>query len=131
MIYSLAREELAFGACMQDPERWTTTADDGARAICRECPRRWACAREACESPGAEGLWAGIVVPGSGRGRAFALQQLKSLADRHGYPVRVRSPECGCISPTPDYDVIRPKERSTAAGVRRTHNEWPIEAVKS
>ncbi|OBF38184.1 transcription factor WhiB [Mycobacterium sp. ACS1612] len=83
-------EETPIGACTRDPERWTTRADEEAKAICRECPRRWMCAREACELPRAEGLWAGIVIPEGGRGRTFALRQLRSLAERHGYPVRDR-----------------------------------------
>ncbi|ETZ98225.1 transcription factor WhiB family protein [Mycobacterium kansasii 824] len=76
------------GACTQDPDRWTTSPDDEAKALCRACPCRWLCAREAVESPGAEGLWAGVVIPATGRARAFALGQLRSLAERHGYPVR-------------------------------------------
>ncbi|BBZ46764.1 WhiB family transcriptional regulator [Mycobacterium parmense] len=78
------------GACVRDPDRWTTAPDAEAKALCRVCPRRWLCAREACELPGAEGLWAGVVIPEAGRGRVFALQQLHSLAERHGYPVRGR-----------------------------------------
>jgi WhiB family redox-sensing transcriptional regulator len=78
------------GECTKDPERWTTTADEKAKAICRSCPRRWLCAREACELPRAEGLWAGIVIPEEGRGRTFALRQLRNLAERNGYPVRER-----------------------------------------
>ncbi|EHI11428.1 WhiB family transcriptional regulator [Mycolicibacterium thermoresistibile] len=81
-------DETPLGACTSDPERWTTMPDDEAKAICRACPRRWLCAREACESPRAEGLWAGIVIPESGRGRTFALRQLRTLAERNGYPVR-------------------------------------------
>ena len=50
--------------------------------------RRWPCARDAVESPGAEGLWAGVVIPEAGRARTFALHQLRSLAERNGYPVR-------------------------------------------
>ncbi|MEZ0363564.1 MULTISPECIES: WhiB family transcriptional regulator [Mycobacterium] len=76
------------GACVQDPDRWMTATDDATKAICRGCPRRWLCARDAYETPGAEGLWAGIVIPEAGRGRTFALRQLKSLAERGGYPVR-------------------------------------------
>ncbi|CQD06269.1 WhiB family transcriptional regulator [Mycobacterium europaeum] len=79
------------GACTQDPERWTTAPDAEAKAVCRRCPRRWACAREACELPGAEGLWAGVVIPEGGRARTFALRQLRSLAELHGYPVREHS----------------------------------------
>lgn len=76
-------------ACTTDPERWTTTEpDDEARALCRRCPLRWRCAREAWETPGAEGLWAGVVIPESGRRRDFALRQLRSLAAHGGYPVR-------------------------------------------
>jgi WhiB family redox-sensing transcriptional regulator len=63
-------------------------ADAEAKALCRACRRRWPCAREAVESPGADGLWAGVVIPEAGRGRAFALGQLRSLAERNGYPVR-------------------------------------------
>ena len=74
------------------PERWTTSADEEAKAICRACPRRWLCAREACELPRAEGLWAGIVIPEGGRGRTFALRQLRSLAERNGQVVRPRPP---------------------------------------
>jgi WhiB family redox-sensing transcriptional regulator len=81
---------LPLGECTKDPERWTTTADDDAKAICRICPRRWVCAREAVELPRAEGLWAGIVVPESGRGRGHALRQLRELAERHGQPIRRR-----------------------------------------
>ncbi len=76
------------GACTQDPDRWTTAPDAEAIASCRACPRRWMCAREAVESAGAEGLWAGVVIAESGRPRAFALRQLRSLAERNGYPVR-------------------------------------------
>ena len=54
-------------ACTRDPERWTT-GDDGAKALCRECPRRWRCAHEACRTPGAEGVWAGILIPEAVRG---------------------------------------------------------------
>ncbi|MGC2799516.1 MAG: WhiB family transcriptional regulator [Mycobacterium sp.] len=74
--------------CTTDPERWTTNPDDEAKALCRACPLRWRCAREAWETPGAEGLWAGVVISESGRGRDFALRQLRSLAAHGGYPVR-------------------------------------------
>jgi WhiB family redox-sensing transcriptional regulator len=79
---------IPLGACTKDPDRWTTAPDAEAKALCRACPRRWLCARDAVESPGAEGLWAGVVIPESGRPRAFALGQLRSLAERNGYPVR-------------------------------------------
>lgn len=87
---ALGLDGLPVGDCTRDPERWTNTADDAAKTICRQCPRRWACARDACELPRAEGLWAGIVIPEGGRGRTFALKQLRSLAERNGYPVRLR-----------------------------------------
>ena len=76
------------GACVQDPDRCMTSTDEATKAICRSCPRRWLCARDAVETPGAEGIWAGIVIPEAGRGRTFALKQLRSLAERGGYPVR-------------------------------------------
>ena len=48
--------EVPVGACTSDPERWTTRADAEAKAICRGCPRRWMCARDAVELPRAEGF---------------------------------------------------------------------------
>jgi WhiB family redox-sensing transcriptional regulator len=47
------------------------------------------CAKEACKTPGAEGVWAGVLIPAEGRGRRFALKQLGSLADRNGLPPRM------------------------------------------
>jgi WhiB family transcriptional regulator, redox-sensing transcriptional regulator len=79
------------GACVADPDRWMTAIDDQAKAVCRDCPRRWLCAREACEMPRAEGMWAGVVIPEAGRGRAHALRRLRSLAELGGYPVRCSS----------------------------------------
>ena len=76
------------GACVDDPDRWMTAIDDQAKAVCRSCPRRWLCARQACEMPRAEGLWAGVVIPEAGRGRTHALRRLRSLAEQGGYPVR-------------------------------------------
>ena len=75
-------------ACTRDPDRWTTTDDEGAKTLCRSCPLRWRCAQEACLSPGAEGVWAGIHIPEAGRARRFALKQLRSLAEINGLPVR-------------------------------------------
>lgn len=80
-------------ACTRDPDRWTTTADEGAKALCRACPRRWPCAQDACKTPGAEGVWAGIRIPETGRARQFALKQLRSLAESNGFPVRKMSEE--------------------------------------
>ena len=73
------------GACVQDPDRWAsaTEVDEGAKILCRACSRRWDCAREACELPDVQGIWAGVFIPESGRTRTFALHQLRSLAD-HG-----------------------------------------------
>jgi WhiB family redox-sensing transcriptional regulator len=87
---ALGMDGLPVGECTRNPDLWTNTEDEQAKAICRMCPRRWACAREACELPRAEGIWAGIAVPEAGRGRTFALRQLRSLAERTGYPVRMR-----------------------------------------
>jgi WhiB family redox-sensing transcriptional regulator len=82
--------EIPLGVCTQDPDRWTETPDAEAKTLCRACPRRWMCARDAVESSGAEGLWAGVVIPDAGRARSFALNQQRSLAERKGYPVRDR-----------------------------------------
>jgi len=45
-------------------------------------------AKQAYETPGAEGVWAGVLIPQAGRGRRFALKQLRRLAERNGVPVR-------------------------------------------
>jgi WhiB family redox-sensing transcriptional regulator len=40
---------IQLGVCTQDPDRWTTAPDAEAKALCRACPRRWMCARDAVE----------------------------------------------------------------------------------
>ncbi|GLP76661.1 hypothetical protein TUM20983_37710 [Mycobacterium antarcticum] len=85
---SLAIDAPTGFACTEDPDRWTTSPDEGAKALCRACPQRWSCAREACATPGAEGVWAGVLIPEAGRGRRFALKQLRNMAERNGSPVR-------------------------------------------
>jgi WhiB family transcriptional regulator, redox-sensing transcriptional regulator len=87
-VSSTVLDESSTFACARDPDRWTTSADEGAKALCRACPRRWLCAQEACQTPGAQGVWAGILIPEAGRGRRFALKQLRSLAEHNGFPIR-------------------------------------------
>lgn len=77
--------------CTADPERWTSTEpDEEAKALCLSCPRRFLCASEAYQIPGVEGLWAGVLIPESGRARDFALRRLRALAERGGYHVQPR-----------------------------------------
>jgi WhiB family redox-sensing transcriptional regulator len=85
-------------ACTRDPDRWTTRPDDGAKALCRSCPRRWLCAQDACRTPGAEGVWAGIRIPEAGRARQFALKQLRSLAEHNGFPIRTTPQESADVA---------------------------------
>ncbi|MDW5614774.1 hypothetical protein [Mycolicibacterium sp. D5.8-2] len=47
----------------------------------------WLCAKEALETPAAVGMWSGVHLPKDGRGRMFALRQLRSLAAYGGYTV--------------------------------------------
>lgn len=112
MMTAATISQLPLGACTQDPDRWTTAADDGAKTVCRACPRRWLCARDACELPGVQGLWAGVLIPESGRGRRFALRQLRSLAERNGYAVGERKPEL--VSP----DRWRPSSGESGSTLR-------------
>jgi WhiB family transcriptional regulator, redox-sensing transcriptional regulator len=79
--------------CLAEPDRWSEARKDDAelKAICRTCPRRWLCAKEAVETPAAEGLWSGVFIPKAGRARKFALRQLASLATHGGYSVRFES----------------------------------------
>jgi len=74
--------------CLADPDRWAEGSDDlELKTLCRGCPRRWLCAKEALHTPGAEGMWSGVNIPREGRGRRFALRQLRSLASHGGYDV--------------------------------------------
>ena len=80
--------------CLTDPDRWAAGGDDPEmKTLCRACPRRWLCAKEAVETPGAEGMWSGVNLPAGGRARAFALRQL-ALTGRprrlHGARARTR-----------------------------------------
>lgn len=78
--------------CLADPDRWSEAGDDAQlKALCRGCPRRWLCAKEAVETPGAEGLWSGVFIPKAGRARKFALGQLASLAAHGGHATRTRT----------------------------------------
>ncbi len=58
--------------------------DPELKALCRGCPRRWLCAKEALETPAAVGMWSGVHLPKDGRGRMFALRQLRSVAAHGG-----------------------------------------------
>lgn len=72
--------------CLVDPDRWVDGGNDPAlKALCRGCPRRWRCAKEAANMTGIEGMVAGVHIPKEGRGRGFALRQLQSLAAHVGY----------------------------------------------
>jgi WhiB family redox-sensing transcriptional regulator len=69
-------------ACAADPDRWLVGGSDPQlKRLCRACPRRWTCAREALNFPGAQGMWAGVHLPATGRDRRFALRQLRSLVE--------------------------------------------------
>jgi WhiB family redox-sensing transcriptional regulator len=70
-----------FSPCMADPDRWADGGNDPElRTLCRGCPRRFLCAKDALDTPGIEGVVAAVFVPKEGRGRTFALRQLQSLA---------------------------------------------------
>ena len=77
---------VAVTPCMADPDRWDVGGDDPVlKALCRGCPRRFTCAKDALHSPGIEGMVAGVHIPADGRRRRFALRQLQSLAAYGGY----------------------------------------------
>ena len=79
--------------CLTDPERWFDGGDDPElKALCRGCPRRWICAKEALNTPGIEGVVAGVHLPKEGRARIFALRQLQSLAAYAGYATQPEIP---------------------------------------
>ena len=77
--------------CITDPKRFDA-GDHSARLACRRCGIRPYCARDAWETPDVEGLWAGVVVPPQEqvRGRMFALDQLKHIAEVNGVEVRMQ-----------------------------------------
>jgi len=71
---------------MDNPDRWADGGNDPAlKELCRGCPRRWLCAKEAVQTPRIEGMVAGVFIPKDGRARTFALRQLQSLAAYGGY----------------------------------------------
>ena len=72
--------------CLREPQRWGPTDDPALVALCRQdCPRRLACARDAVAAKKPlEGVWAGIYVPPTQRGREYAMRRLESLAGRAG-----------------------------------------------
>jgi WhiB family redox-sensing transcriptional regulator len=75
---------LSAAPCLDDADRWVDGGDDPElKALCRACPRRWLCAKEALKTPDAQGMWSGVNIPERGRGRAFAMRQLRSLAAHH------------------------------------------------
>lgn len=73
--------------CASDPDRWVDSGDDPElKALCRGCPRRFLCAKEALDTPFIEGMVAGVyILANSTRERQFALRQLQSLAAHGGY----------------------------------------------
>ena len=74
--------------CLADPDRWASGGEDPElKALCRACTRRWLCAKEALKTPDAVGMWSGVNIPEEGRGRKFALRQLRSLAAHGGFDV--------------------------------------------
>jgi WhiB family redox-sensing transcriptional regulator len=79
MLESVARLDTP---CLSDPDRWTESDADNAelKSLCRGCPRRFLCAKEALDTPFIEGMVAGVHVPKEGRPRHFAMKQLQSLA---------------------------------------------------
>lgn len=80
---------LATPPCLDDADRWFECGDDPElKVLCRACPRRWLCAKEALKTPGAQGMWSGVNIPENGRGRTFAMRQLRSLAAHGGQRLR-------------------------------------------
>ena len=67
--------------CVDDPDRWTSDYDDPElKSLCRlACPRRWQCAKDALQTPGANGVWAGVFIPERGRSRKLAMRQLREV----------------------------------------------------
>ena len=50
--------------CVTNPNRWADGGNDPAlKALCRRCPRRWLCAKEALHTPAVQGMIAGVHVP--------------------------------------------------------------------
>ena len=72
--------------CLREPQRWDATDDPVLVALCRrECPRRLACALDAVTANvPLEGIWAGIYVPATQRGREYAMRRLATLAAMGG-----------------------------------------------
>jgi WhiB family transcriptional regulator, redox-sensing transcriptional regulator len=84
----LGTSDALWSPCAADPDRWLEAGDDPElKTLCRGCPRRRQCAKDALHTPAAEGMWAAVYIPSEGRrARASALRQLRSLADHLGVP---------------------------------------------
>jgi hypothetical protein len=79
--------------CMRKPELWDSSDNTEAIAACRQqCPRRFACAREALTGPKhfvstLNGVIAGVAIPaqneyGTSKSHKAALQRLQAIADQ-------------------------------------------------
>jgi WhiB family transcriptional regulator, redox-sensing transcriptional regulator len=80
--------------CVADPDLWATGGDDPQlKTLCRGCPRRFQCAKDALDTPGIEGMIAAVYVPKEGRGRTNALRQLQSLAAYAGLAEQPEFPQ--------------------------------------
>ena len=87
MTVALAPIAVTETPCLSDPDLWTESDADNPslKSLCRGCPRRFLCAKEALKTPFIEGMVAGVHVPKEGRARHLALRQLQSLAAYGGY----------------------------------------------
>lgn len=79
--------------CVADPDLPWATDDPQLKTLCRGCPRRFQCAKDALDTPGIEGMVAAVYVPKEGRGRTFALRQLQSLAAYAGLAEQPEFPQ--------------------------------------
>jgi hypothetical protein len=79
--------------CMRNPESWDSSDNTEAIAACRlQCPRRFACAREALTGPKhlvstLNGVIAGVAIPaqneyGTSKSHKAALHRLQAIADQ-------------------------------------------------
>lgn len=88
MTTTMLQPPLQLTPCRSAPDYWTEAGNDpGLKSLCRACPRRPVCAREALATPGVSGIWAGIYLPPDDAGPRPRVPRRRARSRAHDYAV--------------------------------------------